>query len=276
MSDENTPPVDNVAPDLEVVDDSTWQKSAGLDGNPSFEKFDSVGALAKSYTELERYNSGSLRIPTDDASPEVMTAFLDKVSAVNGVTRTPDGYIAPPEEATGYEFGEVEGFAGDESVGELKVEALKLGMTNAQADGIHKWLAGNIVEQSNTAAQAGGVAMAELKGLWGNAFDRKMTEIENVVTRLDQKIPGIKNAERTPEFLKMMDLVGEALGESGNIQNDPRITMTPEQASQRLGELAEANKHLVEGDAGWNAFRSRSLELYHQGGRINQSMSREY
>jgi hypothetical protein len=274
--DNVAPPVAPVVPPLEVVGETSWQDDAGLQGNASFEKFATVNALAQSYTALERQQSGSVRIPTSEASPEAIAAFNAQMATVDGVMLTPDGYAPPPELATGYDFAPIEGFEGDESVGELKSQAHALGMTPAQAEGIYSWLASGTIAQTQASDASIAEGMAEIKGVWGNAFDQKMTGIENTIKVLNAKIPGLDQAQRTPEFVKLMDIVGDMLGEAGSIRHDPRTTVTPNEASNKLMDLHEKNSHLQEGDLGYAAYRTRSIELHKQGGRLITAQSNDY
>ncbi|MCP3870619.1 MAG: hypothetical protein GY703_21510 [Gammaproteobacteria bacterium] len=242
MSDDTQAPEQSDNVEVDEAAEVSWQEQAGLSGNASFEKFATVGDLAKSYSSLEAYNSRSIQIPTEDASDEARNAFMEKLTAVDGVMATPENYYVP-DAAEKYTFSEVEGFTGDESVGELKAEALKLGMTQDQANGIHNWLASNIVANQTETASVNMSGMAELKGIWGAAYDQKIQQTENTVSTLAQKIPGLVNAERTPEFVRLMDLVGDMLGEAGVVQQDPRTQMTPAEARQRIAEIESNTEH---------------------------------
>jgi len=261
--DTTTPEQDNV--EVDEAAEVSWQETAGLSGNASFEKFNSVADLAKSYSSLEAYNSRSVQIPTDDASDEVKSAFMAKLTSIDGVMATPENYSVP-DAADKYTFSDVEGFTGDESVGALKAEALKLGMTQDQANGIHSWLASNIVDNQKETNIATHTGMAELKGIWGAAYEQKIQQSENTISTLAQKIPGIANADRTPEFIKLMDLVGDMLGESGSVQQDPRTQMTPDEARQRISEIESNSKHPAhpdnEGMRNHLQARTQLMDLY--------------
>jgi len=267
MSEENTPDSsDNVT---EPQAETSWQQDAGLDGNASFEKFANVGDLAKSYTELENYQAGSIRIPGSDAGEEQMEKFYGRLDEVDGVMRTPENYTPPPQEASGYTFDEVEGFTGDESVGALKAEALKLGMTPAQANGIHHFLATNVVANQTEADTANVNAMNELKGMWGAAFEQKMEGINNTMAALSKELPFLETAEKTPQLAQLMDFMGKMLGESGPSRQDPRSAITPQDASLALSDLYQKYDGVQEGDSGYAAFAARRVELQKMGGRLN-------
>lgn len=261
---------DNV--DAPAPAEVSWQETMGIDGDASFEKFTTPESFTKSYRDMEVYARGAMRIPSEDASDEVRAEFIARISDIDGVMATPENYTAPPEKAEGYEFNAVEGFTGDESIGELKTAALALGMTNAQADGIHKFLASNVVANSKAANESTEAGLAELKGLWGNAFEQKAQAVENTINALSQKIPGLKDSERTPDFVKLMDLVGEMLGESGNVKQDPRSVMTPLDASKSLNDLYQKYEGVQDGDLGYPAFAARRVELQKLGGRLNFSI----
>jgi len=205
-------------------------------------------------------------IPTEDASDDAREEFMGRLSGIEGVMRTPENYTIAPENAEAYQFDTVEGFTGDESIGELKVEALRLGMTQDQANGMHKWLAENIVANSVATESQNEMGMAELKGIWGQAFPHKMQGIENTIHTLSQKIPSLKDASRTPEFVQLMDLVGGMLGEAGVIKQDPRQAMTPAEARQRIDEIRSNPDHPANSansnDMGYEKARGPFLELY--------------
>jgi len=96
-----------------------------------------------------------------------------------------------------------------------------------------------VVKQQAATAAAQQQGFAELKGIWGAAYDQKMQGIENTIHTLAQKIPGLSDAERSPEFIKLMDIVGDMLGEAGAVHQDPRTTMTTDEASAELTDLIE-------------------------------------
>lgn len=238
----------------------------GIENNPSLEKFQTPDALAKSYTELERYSLGALRVPQAESSAEDKEAFFAKLEAVDGVMRTPENYSPPPADAAGYSFDEVEGFTGDESVGALKAAAKELGLSTAQANGIHKFLATNVVANEAAGQAANETAMADIKGQWGTAFDHKVLAAENTVAVLAQKIPGLKDAERTPEFLQLMDLVGGMLGEGKPVQQDPRSGTTRSEAREKIAAIESNHEHPAhpsnEGSRGYDAARAELMKLY--------------
>ncbi len=265
MSEDTQAPEQSDNVEVDEVAEVSWQTEAGLEGNKAFEKFATVGDLAKSYTALEAYNSRSIQIPTDDASDEARAAFMERLTTVDGVMATPENYYVP-DAADKYNFAEVEGFVGDESVGALKAEALKLGMTQEQANGIHSWLASNIVANQTEEATTTAAGVAELRGIWGAAFDNKVQAAENTVKTLSRDNPGLANAERTPEFIKLMDQVGELLGESPNVQQDPRTQMTPARARQRIHDIENNPEHPAHPDneGARNHLQARQdlMELY--------------
>jgi len=270
MSEDTTAP--EVTDNVEVEPEASWQEVMGIDGDASFEKFNTPESFTKSYRDMEVYARGAMRIPSDDASDESREEFLGKLSEVEGVMRTPEGYAPPPEEAGGYEFEAVEGFNGDESVGALKDKALSLGMTQAQANGIHSWLAGNVVANQNEANTSRETSFNELKGLWGQSFDQKMQGVDNTINMLSKDMPGLANMDKTAEFATLMEFVGRMLGESGPTRQDPRSVMTPMDASKSLNDLYQKYEGVQEGDLGYPAFAARRVELQKLGGRLNFSM----
>ena len=104
-------------------------------GNATFEKFNDVGALAKSYVELEGYRGKSIGIPGTDPKeietwktehlPKVQHVFADRL---------------PPATAAEYEFkfegANDEAIKSDKVLGLFRENAHKLGLSQAQAAGL--------------------------------------------------------------------------------------------------------------------------------------------
>lgn len=243
------------APIADEVEQGNWRQEAGLEGNPQFEKFESIGDLAKSYSELESKIGSSIRFPTKEAGEEDIAKFNAQMME-RGYHRAPDPdnpdavrdvqkLIGMPSEAKGYEFSEVEGYDGDpESEGEFKSLAYEIGLTRDQADKIHSWLGGNIAnsvaEQNNTIEES----MKGLKGEWGQAFDNKVANARNAAHMLEERIPGISTyfdsmAENGQDanMIRLMDAFAEITGESGaKLPAGVQDVMTPTEARQRIDD----------------------------------------
>ena len=256
----------------EIENEATdWREEAGIAGDPKFEKFQSPADLAKSYAELESMMGRSVRMPTDDASEEQWEQFYSKFENTKGLMRTPEGYEAPPSEPGMYEFENPDGFEADESVGEFKKVAHEAGLTRAQAAKIHGWLANNVVEDQGKIEEITQAEMRELKGEWGQAYDHKMQAARQTAHTLSEKVPGLgeffdsmADNGMDAKFIRLMDVVGEALGESGAMKSDPRTTMTKQEAIDRITDIRNNPDHPAnnEFDPKYEDARKQMMNLY--------------
>ena len=280
MTEAATPDVP-VTPDVEI-EAPDWREEAGIADNPTFEKFQDVGALAKSYSELEKSFRSAVRMPTEDASDERRAEFREKVLAADDTLMVkPEGYTSPPADAGGYQLDEIEGAnLNPDDIGEFKAIAHELGLTTAQASGIHNWLGNNIANDSRNQMEQAQNGLQELKSMWGQAAEQKASAIKNAVAQLSERVPGLQ------EFLQsnatgvnyktsmlLMDAVTEMLGEAGVVIPTHRSQLTPEEASQQLLDLRDKYGHLEEGDQGWEAYRQKEIALRKAGGTLSSYAS---
>jgi len=257
--------------------EESWQQEAGLAADKNFEKFSTVGDLAKSYTEAQGMISRSVRFPTEDASEERVTEFQDKILAHDdGLMRVPEGYITPPVDANGYTFEQVEGANIDaDTEGAFKSVANTLGLTQAQANGVHQWLGGNIADSQNSAREANERGMADLKGQWGQATEQKLSQAENIVVTLADDIPGLTSmldglaaTGHDAVGIALMSKVAEMMGEAGASPATHRTLLSPEDADAQLLDLNNKYEGLQQGDLGWQAYQDKKMQLYRAGGKL--------
>ena len=260
-----------------------WKETAGLKGNPQFDKFESVEDLAKSYSELESYRGNSIRIPSSEAGEEQMQEFTDKLLNVPGVMRIPAEddtsawdnvyqQLGRPSAPDGYKLSEIEGFAGDpEAEGAFRQLAHESGLTAAQADAIHSWLGTNIAETEKQAAIANEEAMGRLKGEWGQAFDHKVQQATNAARMMADKVPGISEyfdsmAEKgyDASMIRLMDFVAGLMGESGAVPPASSNAITPSEAKEKLNDIRNNPDHPAnnELDPGHEDARKQVIALY--------------
>ena len=103
-----------------------WRDGIAEEHRNLTDRFDSVGSLAKGYAELDKSASGKTKIPTDDSTPEEVSAFYRKT----GRPDTAEGYTLPTL-AEGQEMDK-NIFAGWAAV------AHESGMSDAQFSGLAK------------------------------------------------------------------------------------------------------------------------------------------
>lgn len=139
-------------------DNLEWLQKVGVRDDPS--------ALARRAYNQDKLLGDAIRVPKEDATPEERDAFLNKL----GRPEKPDGYqLKTPEKMP-------EGMPYDgEFASAFKAEAHKLGLTAAQAAGLHDLYVNRMVDGYGATeqktletikAKADG-ATAELTKLWG-------------------------------------------------------------------------------------------------------------
>ena len=261
--------------ELEVVDEQSWQEAAGLAGDPNFEKFETVQDLGKSYKEMQNLVSRSVRLPTEDASPEAREKFFEKLTSIDGVMRTPEGYRPPPEAPEGYEFERPENGMPPEVEGGLKAAAHKAGLTADQAAVMYEWMNTTVGAEAEEIKASNERGMEQLRGLWGQATEQRMQRAKAATQRLIEDNPELEDMVdkvhqigHDATMIQVFDRVAEMLGEAGVTPATPRSMLTPEDASIQLAELIEHHGHLQEGDRGYDAFVQKRNNLYKAGGRL--------
>jgi hypothetical protein len=127
----------------------------------------------------------SVRIPTDDSSPEDRAAFMERVKGIDGITQLPtsddiDGVmgllskLGYPVDPTGYTLPEVEDFEWDDDVAaDLKKYAHNSGMTPGQFDAFTKQIAQQEKEADLISGQALTDQRRDVKTAWGDAVNER-------------------------------------------------------------------------------------------------------
>jgi len=161
-------------------------------------------ALARQTFNQEKLLGNAIRIPKEDATPEEREAFLNKL----GRPEKPDGYqLTPPKDMP-------EGLPYDgEFAGAFKAKAHELGLTAAQAAGLHDMYVGRMVEGYGAASEKSlgelkaktDGATAELVKLWGPLDGQTAKTNFEFANRVFTLTPG---GNELLEELKGLGLVG--------------------------------------------------------------------
>lgn len=240
-----------------------WQDSLELSeeyeelkSNPELDRFKTLGDALASIPEAKAYRGSSIRIPAQDAPPEDMQKWEEDLRAkVPNLARIPSDLHS--EEAKPFwkslgakekkeDYVNPEGFKGlpDELIVQFQEAALRSGMPLAQYQEQLKYFAevhANVNEANTTAKEA---SQAELKTLWGPAYEENMAVTEELVTRHNEEHPEhpfgeLNNAARL--FL---------LDQAKKLSSDPQVrnqVNTP--AGKRTpAELREDYRRLLEAD----------------------------
>lgn len=240
-------------------DVDSWLSSLpeDLQGNSTLQDIKDVPALAKRFIDTKAMVGNSIRVPSEDAAPEDMVAFKQKLLDKNiGLMNVPDTEdteamagiykaLGLPEDATGYSRPENWSGMTDERFGFLAGEAHKAGMSKSQFETMAKSLseADNAqTEQYEADHQAG---IDTLKGEWGNAYTQKVSRAANIAKQLDAP-EGLQNAisEGTVDAttLRWLDGISKKFGGEGQslVAEEGGVTQnTPTELRERVGELTK-------------------------------------
>lgn len=180
----------------------------------------------------------AVRIPGKDATEAEIIAYKEKA----GIPLTPEGYEfkAPKDlpEGLPYDGDRAKGFA---------AEAAKLGLTKAQAQGVHDWATANAVgdfttgkEQSDAKAVENAQAeTAKLSKLWG-PLDGQTFKTNAAFA--DKALMEIGGQEALAEFQRV-GLIGDAAGQK-IIQSAAIATMLA-----KVGQTLYKEDDVIRGDA---------------------------
>jgi len=206
-----------------------WRASlpAEIANEKVFEGIRDVQTLAKNYVEQSKLVGRSIQLPQ---KPE----DWPRVWAKLGWPETPEGYqLKPPALPEGLSWDE-------DTLGGLRTTAHKLGLTNAQVQGLLEWYGQNVMANVPMArdrqVQA---AEEELRNVWRGAYEKNVA----IATRAAKRLGGqklIDVLERTgagaiPEVVMAFHAVGKLLAEDGMISTEPG--MSPEALQLKINRI---------------------------------------
>jgi len=140
---------------------------------------------------------------------------------------------APPTDAAGYKLTLPEGTK-DEDFADFKAEALKMGLNNAQAQGVLENIISSVKEMRGELEMTSAKAEAALRETWNNEqdFNKNLSLAQKAAKAYDVNTDVLGN---NPEVIKLLAKIGGELGEdrpanqSAIIQSeDLRTLMTSE------------------------------------------------
>jgi hypothetical protein len=230
--------------------------------SPAFKDIgDDINDLAKNFLDAQAFLGNAIRIPSDEASPEDRTAFIDKLSArVPELMLTPDledeetinGFLTKmgrPEEDTGYEMPDVNGVElSPERETALRASALKYGLTVKQMKGFMEDMFTMDASGLETAHINQQESVLGLKRQWGVTYDSKLEALKNgmLLTEAPAALTeAIKSDKMPPDVVQWLSKIfGKFTTEGSNLNKDPQLDTDPDlldpaEASARATEIRE-------------------------------------
>lgn len=230
-----------------------------LRSEPSLADFKDLSGLAKSYVSSQRMLGNSVRIPTEDASPEAKAEFYAKLDKIPGVLRMPedgnlDGLYAKlgrPEDPSGYKLN-VEGDMDAQSIEAFKGIAHQLGLNNEQLNKIvefDKLRADSYMEGMNNYKEE---AVNTLRKDWGPDFDSRMNGAKEVLKSYAEKYPEYVNElmdgrnpfGNNPVIIKALSELHSVMQEKGAVSGTSGVKygLSAEDAQNQLDDI-RSNPH---------------------------------
>lgn len=165
-------------------EESTWHDEHlpdDLRENETLRKFKDVGALGKSYVNLQGMMGGSVKIPTEESSPEEKAEFYSKL----GRPESPDKYeYNRPDLPEGMPYS-------DEAEKEIRETAHQQGLTSGQLqallDKYHDIVAKDHVDDDTRMQQSRLDAEAVLKKEWKGEYTKNLAMARRVISRFGDK-----------------------------------------------------------------------------------------
>jgi hypothetical protein len=212
-----------------------------LAAETSITRWANVEELANGYVNLEKRfgipEQRRIDLPEDMADAEAMKPVWSRL----GLPGTPEGYNFKLAD------GATEGDTA--MLGKYIAKAHEVGLPTPQARAMLEWW----IAENGAAHQAAEDAMTQrradgeqrLQKSFGNAYDARMREVKNLLTRYDPKGETGLTAENLSTFpawtemlIRMSDRMAEPEGGLGGETDQTDRPMTPGQASAKLNELA--------------------------------------
>ena len=222
-----------VEPQAEEKKEETWRDSLpdDLQGVKTLEKFKDVSDLAKSYTQLEKYFDGTIKIPGENATAEEVERYHSKL----GRPDTPDDYeFEKPEIPDGMNYDE-------HMEGAFLKKAHGMGLNSKQVEDLYGWYNSQTKDMfvQHQVAQENSIQKAEieLRADWGRQYEEKISSIQRLVdqyaTNDEKQYLETSGFGNDPNVARMMDRIAKDHGEAKHL-GDPKINaFTDPDSAQR-------------------------------------------
>ncbi len=221
--------------------------------------FTDVNEVLKSYSHMEKLVGKSIRLPSEDSSPEARQEFYDKLKGLDNIIIKPEAEadqneyynkLGRPEAAEEYALqslvdaellavapgvtGEIDNFqkiAHDIGLNKKQAEAL-VSMRMADLKGITE-------ERENTRT----ASETKLHEIWGQDYENRLVAAKNVAKIYSEKYPDAMSeliegpSGNNPALLSMLAELGNNFKEKGHVgMQAAKFGTTPDEALDKIAE----------------------------------------
>lgn len=207
--------------------------------DPIFTKYKDPTEFVKGVRGMaEAVGKKSLTVPTDKSTPEEVQAFWSAVGR--------------PEKADGYKLTDLKDLhpriqPTPESRAQFLEQAHKVGLTTAQADGLHQWFMGTIhnslTAQDKAAGDAKQQAETALRTKWGGSYDQNLSLAQRVMKTFGSE-KAVASIGNDPDVIELFAKIGQKLSEdtTGSVGFSSLTTSTAD-AKRQIEAIKADPKH---------------------------------
>ena len=219
----------------EVNTDWKANLSDEIKADKSLENINDIESLAKSYVHAQKMvGADKIPVPNKFATDKDWDAVYEK--------------LGRPKTAEEYKFNLPEDQKVDEAaLKNFSTQAHKLGLLPGQAEGMVKFyneMIGNELAQADSIATSQREkAITELKTEWGQAYDQKLQQANNVVANvfpkgfMDTNLEDGTKLGDHPAVIKAFATLAGKMGEDNIVQASGPTMMTPRQIDKEIASL---------------------------------------
>lgn len=244
---------------------ASWRDTLPDDikGDKSLADIKDITGLAKGYVHSQKLIGSSVRIPGPDAGKEDLGAFYEKLLTVPGIMRMPDasdaqameqlytklGRPATPEE---YKITKPEklpdGVAiNDDMLKSVSATAHKLGLTNAQLQGLVDWQIQDTIARAEQNAKANKDGEVALRKEYGPAYDQRMGAAKMLIDKFADPATAAELKEAFvsyPGLARMLANAGVNLLEDAHVNgNGGGLAPTTAELRAQIAEIKNNSDH---------------------------------
>lgn len=253
-TDTAAPATTSAAPETTAAPTGAWHERLpdGLKGEKTLHSFKDEAALAQSYLDMKKWQSGAIKIPGKDAKPEEIAAFREKL----GVPKTAADYDLS---SLGKEMALDPGQK-DDVLGHFH----KLGLTQEQVAGLLPWAHARQAQELAKLDEGYLTEMDKRADEWGEAvFNKRVAQVNSLLRRfgspeLTAWLNKTKNTNN-PLLLDLLHPIAAQFAEHGYIDSDMAgNTPSAGEIDAKVNAAREALKKMERGSAEYN----RAFDAY--------------